>query len=1664
MFESVVDRFFGHDDHKNFKLNDSFKSYYSNKNPQFGYNGLGETTYYRTYSRIKEDGTKERFFDTAVRIIEGTYEIQRRYCKWLHLPYDIGKAQESAQEMFERMWAFKWLPPGRGMWTMGTPFMWRSGGASLNNCFKGDTEFITREGIKKLGDCVNTIQKVLTSNGKWVDAKIKSFGIQPLQKVIIRRGRWRKSIFATADHRWFVHSKSKKFATIGAADNSKNACIRECITSELESGVRLSMNFGSGINNTNLRPSAFGIAHGICFGDGTTGSDNENHGTYLYLCKPKDEQLEKFFSACYKTEAPEKGEHGAIRVADLPRMFRKIPDLNESSTYLYGFLVGYFAADGDVTNNGTVRIASSERSNLELVQSICAILGIGTYEISQGLQTVHHKGKIKKFVGYRLTLMAEHLNSEFFLIDEHKQRFNARIKTSRKKIPTYQSWYVESVEDTPLIEEVFCPQVPETYCFTLAGNILTGNCGFVSTNDEIELDPSTPFAFAMDMLMLGVGIGFDTKGSDRIKIKKPHAKTTKYIIEDSREGWVHALSDLIRSYTIKQEFGNLQFDYGLIRPKGSLIKGFGGEASGPEGLRELLESTNEFLATRIKTRLTSVDIADLMNLVGKCVVAGNVRRSAEIAFGFPNDIEYRSMKNPTRDLNAEEIGEFYKITGKLYSENRYKANLDDFEFTNIDRSKLSRAIEVWNAMNDRRWASNNSVFSEVGMDYTEVGHSTALNGEPGYIWLDNMRDFGRMKDGRQPGIDGRVMGSNPCVSGDTRIQTKDGAFKIIDCVDKEVEVWNGQKWSKVTPRKTGTNKFLRRVKLSDGSYLDATPNHRWSIIKESGELAEIETDSLMANDKLETFSLPVIDGVLSIPDLLGKLAAGDNTVFHEVVDVYGEIVANELLDNRQPLPDVIFTMGTNDCSKFLLAWAKTKGVIAIRDSSIILISISNRRLHELQILARRAGQSDTIIHSDSLIIRNISGQLAILSGCKNDAEPIINEQLVVSVDIIAGTHDTYCFEEPELHKGVFNNVLTHQCVEQTLESYELCVSGDTMIQMRDGVKPINELVGESIEIWNGDNWSKVSPRLTGSNRELFRVHMSDGSYLDTTSNHGWLVKPRGKKIYRRVDTINLEPGSMVHSFALNDIKGKYEPNAFEMGYVVGDGFLDLIDRPEYTRSMVLCCSDAQAEVLNLNAISYKPQEKDGYSNLYRRYSLKGVVSVEQTKELRDINSPLPHWIFEYDRDSIFEFVAGWIESDGSIARQSNTDGYRIYGTELHIRSLQLLLRRIGINHASVNFCHPKGQITNKGVRKYDLWYVQIPSFEAGEIPTRHKIATKIGSRLRPNPRYPDKLIDCAKKQRIIRVEKLDGLHDTYCFDEPNNHMGVFGNSLTYQCNLVETFPVKNDDEVDYMRTIKYAYLYGKTVTLLPTHNDRTNRVMLRNRRIGLSQSGIVQGFEKFGRRRYIDNFCDAAYSEIKRWDRIYSEYLVCRQSIKVTSIKPSGTVSLIAGVTPGIHFPEARSYWRRMRLAANSVLVKVLKDAGYHVEPAMTDPDNTVVVTFGVEDVGVRPIMDVSIWEQMDNVAAIQHYWADNAVSVTIQFKPEEAKDIPKILEHYEDRIKAVSFLPHSTHGYVQAPYEQAEKEDVVAYNSKLKPIDFSLMFEEAVGEKFCSNDTCVIG
>lgn len=154
---------------------------------------------------------------------------------------------------------------------------------------------------------------------------------------------------------------------------------------------------------------------------------------------------------------------------------------------------------------------------------------------------------------------------------------------------------------------------------------------------------------------------------------------------------------------------------------------------------------------------------------------------------------------------------------------------------------------------------------------------------------------------------------------------------------------------------------------------------------------------------------------------------------------------------------------------------------------------------------------------------------------------------------------------------------------------------------------------------------------------------------------------------------------------------------------------------------------------------------------------------------------------------------------------------------------------------------------------------------------------------------------------------------------------------------METFPDKHESVEDFLETLKYAFLYAKTVTLGPTHWPKTNAVMLRNRRIGCSMSGLAQvraaggwmdwrcvsmggtaraqnsqchhTVPQFLARRgmgELRQWCELGYQFIQECDQAFSEWLAVPHSIKTTSIKPSGTVSLLAGATPGIHFPESR--------------------------------------------------------------------------------------------------------------------------------------------------------------
>jgi adenosylcobalamin-dependent ribonucleoside-triphosphate reductase len=289
------------------------------------------------------------------------------------------------------------------------------------------------------------------------------------------------------------------------------------------------------------------------------------------------------------------------------------------------------------------------------------------------------------------------------------------------------------------------------------------------------------------------------------------------------------------------------------------------------------------------------------------------------------------------------------------------------------------------------------------------------------------------------------------------------------------------------------------------------------------------------------------------------------------------------------------------------------------------------------------------------------------------------------------------------------------------------------------------------------------------------------------------------------------------------------------------------------------------------------------------------------------------------------------------------------------------------------------------------------------------------------------------------------------------------------CTLVETYLGRHESLEDFKRTLKFAYLYAKTVTLLPTHWEETNAIMQRNRRIGASMSGVADFADTNGM-PVLREWMDQGYKTVQRYDNIYSEWLGVRESIKMTTVKPSGTVSILAGESPGVHWTPGGKYFNRtIRFSNDDPMLPLFVMANYKVEPASESPDTTSVVYFPIKSDARRAERDVTIFEKMSLAAVAQRYWSDNSVSVTISFDPEtESEHVGTVLHMYDGQLKTVSFLPSGNFTYPQMPYTQITEEEYREEGeNKLFPIDFSGVYAgmaaDAIGESYCTTDSCEI-
>lgn len=334
--------------------------------------------------------------------------------------------------------AEKWL---EGEWN-GAYYLHDAATASfVPYCFSGETKVLTRRGIKSLESIVDQDIETLNKNGGWEKSTVKKFGIQPLRKLTLERYGVRKEIFVTPNHIWFVNNKNKRGTS-------------EINTDSLVSGMTIP--FNTTIAWHNVEASPFGIAHGFFTGDGDKSRGRAN------FCGDKIALLPYF------TPANVTGDEREYSVFGVPNSFKELPLLTEPLSYLYGWLSGYFAADGSVDERGRCTMSSTKRENLELVRDVLCILGMPVNEI----RSQNRVSNLTNEMGtvYILTLSSEYLRESFFIRPTHKERF---IKEQDRK---NRSWTVVSVEETDRVEETYCVVAPETQSFTLDGNVLTHNC------------------------------------------------------------------------------------------------------------------------------------------------------------------------------------------------------------------------------------------------------------------------------------------------------------------------------------------------------------------------------------------------------------------------------------------------------------------------------------------------------------------------------------------------------------------------------------------------------------------------------------------------------------------------------------------------------------------------------------------------------------------------------------------------------------------------------------------------------------------------------------------------------------------------------------------------------------------------------------------------------------------------------------------------------------------------------------------------------------------------------------------------------------------------------------------------------------------------------------
>lgn len=322
---------------------------------------------------------------------------------------------------------------------------------TITYCFAGETEIVTKSGIRMIGDLVDQTIPLLTPNG-WVDSTIRSYGIDSLMKLVVSRSGKKKEVFVTRNHRWVL----------------KDGEIIETIN--LKKGMKLA--YCNPPKKNDLKIIDDFVARGFAFGDGYILSTQPKKKGFVMFCYEKKEMIPFFDNVCGKVYRFNTSDDVLMRYG-YPREWKtELPSSDWTDDEKFSWIAGYIAADGSVSKtNGQVVVASSKLENLECLRDRCREIGIDTY----GINVFMRKGfGSEKTPLYQVTIMRSTIPYNLFLRKKHKECFSKFNEVKHQP----KCWSVLSVEETDRIEQTYCAEVPDIHVFSLNDGLLTHNCQY----------------------------------------------------------------------------------------------------------------------------------------------------------------------------------------------------------------------------------------------------------------------------------------------------------------------------------------------------------------------------------------------------------------------------------------------------------------------------------------------------------------------------------------------------------------------------------------------------------------------------------------------------------------------------------------------------------------------------------------------------------------------------------------------------------------------------------------------------------------------------------------------------------------------------------------------------------------------------------------------------------------------------------------------------------------------------------------------------------------------------------------------------------------------------------------------------------------------------------